>query len=164
MDNKTLSTISENIKAKLDANMQDAFERFVVAGMKFLYKDDRTHAMSMQAIEESENKAVGVGEGVATIMMLLNQKARGKLPWEAGVAAGYALVCEALDFVEQKYGTPIDNTTIDTAMKAYAEKLMTMMKINDKTIGVMQQEAQKHAQDPRVRQAYKQKFGQEIPS
>ena len=163
MKNQMLLQVAEQQKSKLDQNMQDAFERIVLAGMDFLYKNDSTSAMSLKTITQAEDKPVAVGEGVATVMLVLAIKSRGRMPWEAGVLAGYALVCDALDFVEQKGMLKVDNAVTDTAMQAYGEKLMSLLHIDSGKVQRLAEQAQAHAQDPGIRAAYKQKFGQEIP-
>lgn len=162
MKNEMLFKIAEGQKNKLDANMQDAFERIVLAGMEFMYKNEQTSGESIREVEESDDKPLAIGEGVATIMLLLSHKSKGTMPWEAGVMAGYALVCEALDFFEQKGLLPADTTAIDTAMKAYADKLMALLGVDDKRISEMSEMAKTHAKDPKIQAAYKQKYGQEI--
>ena len=163
MKNQLLFQVAEGQKNKLDKNMQDAFERIVLAGMDFMYRDDKTYAISMQQIEQAQDKPTAVGEGVAIIMRMLSDKSRNKMPWEAGVLAGYALVCEALDFAEGKGLIQVDNAVIDTAMLAYSEKLMNLMGVTNEKVQQLSDQAQQHAKDPKIRAAYKQKFGQEIP-
>lgn len=159
MKNQALANIAEAQKAKLNKNMQDAFERIVLAGMDFIYKNEQTSAMSMQTIEKAESVPVGVGEGIAMIIMLLLSKSRGKMPMEAGVMAGYALVCEGLDFVEQKGILKVTNDEIDTAMGAYAQKLMNTLKITDAQVSKLKDHADQASQDPKIRAAYTEKYG-----
>lgn len=161
MKNETLATIAEAQKAKLDPNMQDAFERIVLAGMKFLYKDDDTHAMAVKDLQSAESIPIGVGEGIATILMLLLQKSRGTMPMEAGIMAGYALVCEGLDFVEQKGMLKVDNAAIDTAMTTYAQEVMELMQIDEEKITQLKEHSQSVQNDPDIRSSFKEKFGQD---
>ena len=142
MKNPNLFKIASGQKAKLDPNMQEAFERIVLAGMAFLYKDDSTSSMSLKEIEQAQDKPQAIGEGIATVMLFLSGKSKNSMPWEAGVLAGYALVCEALDYAEQKGMVTVDNTTIDAAMEAYGQKLMNLMKIDNNQVRELTAKAQ----------------------
>ena len=142
MKNQQLGQIANDIKGKLDANMQEAFERIVIAGMEFFYRDDATHEMSLKFIEQAADIPAAVGEGVATIMVMLGQKSKNSMPWDAGIAAGYALVCEALDYLEQKGAVQVDGGVIDAAMQSYAENVMGLLGITDEQVSQMSAQAQ----------------------
>lgn len=147
MKNQQLGKIAEDMKGKLDANMQEAFERIVIAGMEFFYRDDSTHEMSLKYIEQAADIPTAVGEGVATIMVMLGQKSKDSMPWDAGIAAGYALVCEALDYLEQKGAVQVDSGVIDAAMQSYAENVMGLLGITDEQVSQMSAQAQAAAPD-----------------
>ena len=142
MKNQMLFSIAQGQKEKLDPNMQDAFERIVLAGMEFMYANEQTAALSERAISEAEDKPTAIGEGVAGIMLNLSSKSKNSMPWEAGVIAGYALVCDALDSAEQKGLLQVDGTSVDTAMQAYGQKLMDLMGISTDRVHSMMAEAQ----------------------
>lgn len=142
MKNQQLSSIADQIKAKLKPDLQDAFERIVVAGMEFLYADDATHELAMRHIEEAADVPTAVGEGIASVMVMLGQKSNNTMPWDAGIAAGYALVCEALDFLEQKGSIQVDGGVIEAAMQAYVEQVLGLLGISNDQVSQLTAKAQ----------------------
>lgn len=83
----------------MDGKMGDAYDRVVTAGMKMLYSPD--NAKMMQEIITNEDVPIAnkLGEGIANLLVMMDNTGNGTIPKEVLVPAGVALMFEAADYL-----------------------------------------------------------------
>jgi len=90
-----LAQMTNNMTGK----MGDAYDRVVTAGMKMLYSKDNAQMMQELIGNEEipvENK---LGEGIANLMVMMDNTGNGTIPKEVLVPAGITLMFEAADYL-----------------------------------------------------------------
>lgn len=89
----------EQMAAMMDGKMGDAYDRVVTAGMKMLYSPD--NAKMMQEIITNEDVPIAnkLGEGIANLLVMMDNTGNGTIPKEVLVPAGVALMFEAADYL-----------------------------------------------------------------
>jgi len=89
----------EQMAAMMDGKMGDAYDRVVTAGMKMLYSPD--NAKMMQEIIGNDEVPVAnkLGEGIANLLLMMDNTGNGTIPKEVLVPAGVALMFEAADYL-----------------------------------------------------------------
>lgn len=83
----------------MDGKMGDAYDRVVTAGMKMLYSPE--NAKMMQEIITNEDVPIAnkLGEGIANLLVMMDNTGNGTIPKEVLVPAGVALMFEAADYL-----------------------------------------------------------------
>lgn len=89
----------EQMAAMMDGKMGDAYDRVVTAGMKMLYSPE--NAQMMQEIIGNDELPVAnkLGEGIANLLVMMDNTGNGTIPKEIMVPAGVALMFEAADYL-----------------------------------------------------------------
>lgn len=112
----------QQAQAKLDESVtnQDAYERIVKAAMKAVY-DKNVFDRITKGLVEAEDPIADIAKGVIAIIGMLAGRAQGKMPPDAALQAGFALLLNALDFAEQAGLVEINNETVERAATEYIE-------------------------------------------
>jgi hypothetical protein len=90
--------VSDNIK--MPPELQEAYERVVIAGMKVMFSEESHRAM-LKELERPGPMDQRLGKGVAGLMLLLFKESNGTMPPAVIVPAGVKLLMEAVDFMRQ---------------------------------------------------------------
>lgn len=99
--------VSDNIN--MPPELQEAYERVVVAGMKVMFSKESHRAM-LKELERPGPMDQRLGKGVAGLMLLLFKESNGTMPPAVIVPAGVKLLMEAVDFMrETGLGDPTNN-------------------------------------------------------
>jgi hypothetical protein len=99
--------VSDNIN--MPPELQEAYERVVVAGMKVMFSKESHRAM-LKELERPGPIDQRLGKGVAGLMLLLFKESNGTMPPAVIVPAGVKLLMEAVDFMrETGLGDPTNN-------------------------------------------------------
>lgn len=125
----------EDIKAKLmqtlPQNMQQVFQRVIVAGQKIMY-DDQAQSMAMAEMKKEGDPAFHLGKVIAALIMMMWQKSNGTLPPEIIPYAILYLMAEATDFLNQA-GTQITKEQVGDATEYALAIIMRKFKIDQAT-------------------------------
>ena len=117
-DELTPEVIKQNIK--LPANLQEAYDRIVLAGKKIIFNKD-TNKLVLDAIKGEGSLGVRLGKGISTLMLLLYRESQETMPPSLIVPAGVCLLGEAADFLRKGKIEPINNNVIAEAIQVFIE-------------------------------------------
>lgn len=89
----------EQMRNMLDGKLGDAYDRVLTAGMKMMYSADNSKVMQSIITDESIPIANKLGEGIANLLVMMDNQGNGTIPKEILVPVGVALMFEASDYL-----------------------------------------------------------------
>lgn len=96
---------------KLPPELQNAYERVVVAGMKMMFSKE-TNKYFLQVLEGKGSMAEKLGNGVAELVLMLFMQSNKTMPPQVIVPAGTELVVQAADFIKKSGLAKVTNRDI----------------------------------------------------
>lgn len=120
-DELTLEAVKQNIQ--MPPELQEAYERVVIAGMKMMF-DQKTHRAMLAELNKQGPMGDKLGRGVAGLLLLLFQESNGTLPPAVMIPAGMELIMQAVDFVRRGELAEVTNEDIGRAIEVL---IMTLM-------------------------------------
>jgi hypothetical protein len=102
-----------NVKATIPANLHDAVDRVVAAGMRYLYSPAMREEV-MAAVQSQEPMPQKLASNVAGLLLTLDNQTQGGIPVEALFPAGVELLGEAGE-VMAKAGQSVSQEDWNTA-------------------------------------------------
>ena len=113
-DDLTKEAVEKNIK--MPPELQEAYERVVIAGMKVMFSKESHRAM-LKELQREGPMDQRLGKGIAGLMLLLFKESNGTMPPAVIIPAGMKLMMEAVDFMrETGLGQPT-NAEIGSGMQ-----------------------------------------------
>ena len=113
-DDLTKKSVEENIK--MPPELQEAYERVVIAGMKVMFSKE-SHKAMLKELQREGPMDQRLGKGIAGLMLLLFKESNGTMPPAVIIPAGMKLMMEAVDFMrETDLGQPT-NAEIGSGMQ-----------------------------------------------
>ena len=102
----------EKVQASLalPPNLQEPYQRVVLAGMKVMFSKE-THSTMIEELNKPGAMGKKLGEGIAGLMLLLFQQSRKTMPPQLLIPAGTYLLAQAADFAK-KSGQPVTNADV----------------------------------------------------
>lgn len=94
----TPETIDKNIK--VPAELQEAYERVVVAGMKIMYSKE-SHRVMLEEIKRPGPMGQRLGKGITGLMLLIIKESNNTVPPAVIIPAGIKLLMETVDFLRK---------------------------------------------------------------
>lgn len=110
----TPEAVQQNIK--MPPELQEAYERVVIAGMKVMFSKD-THRIMLKEMQKEGPIADRLGKGVAGLMLLLFKESNQTMPPQVIIPAGIELMMQAVDFMRKTGMDKITNKDIGGAMQ-----------------------------------------------
>jgi len=156
-DQDPVQALADAAARKVPPKYQDAFQRVVLAGRKFMYGDDQTHALMVKALSGAEDPVQAVGAGVTQLMALLAQESRNTIPEPVFAPASLALMAEALDYVGQTQQREITKDDVARATQSFADSMLKASGIDEKGFSAVADKTMALMQDPRAAQLIQQK-------
>ena len=101
--------IKQNIQ--MPPELQEAYERVVIAGMKVMFSKN-THQMMLQQLQQGGTMGEKLGKGVAGLLLLLFKQSNATMPPQVIIPAGVELVGQAADFLKQSGMAEVTNEDI----------------------------------------------------
>lgn len=83
----------------MDDKMGNAYDRVLTAGMKMLYSKDSAQVISDLIESEEVPMPNKLGEGVANLVVMMDNQGNGTIPKEVLIPVGVALMFEAADYL-----------------------------------------------------------------
>ena len=83
----------------MDDKMGNAYDRVLTAGMKMLYSKDSAQVISDLIESEEVPMANKLGEGIANLLVMMDNQGNGTIPKEVLIPVGVALMFEAADYL-----------------------------------------------------------------
>lgn len=146
--NPLLQKVEQQSRAKVPQDQLAAYDKIVKAGAKVMYSE-RMHGMLLNQLKAQGNPAMIAGAGVAKLLGILMNQAKGTMPMKAGIPAATALLCEALDMLEQLGRIKVDNDTISEAMQSLGSSLLQLFGVTPAKLDMLlKKQGQPVAQTP----------------
>lgn len=90
--------VSKNIKMPPD--LQKAYDRVVIAGMKVMFSSE-SHRVMLAEIQKPGPLGDRLGKGIAGLMLMLFKESNKTMPPAVMIPAGVKLLMEAVDFLRK---------------------------------------------------------------
>lgn len=103
-------------KITVPPELQDAYERVVLAGMKMMFSE-QTHELMLKEFERGGPIAKRLGEGTAGLLLLLFKQTNGNMPPQVLIPAGTDLLVQAADFVRKAGLEKVTNKDIGDGLE-----------------------------------------------
>ena len=88
----------ENMRGFMDEKQRNAFDRVVVAGKKMLYAPESAQVVQSLMMDDQIPMANKLGEGIANLMVMMDNQGNGTIPKEIMIPAGIVVMFEAADY------------------------------------------------------------------
>ena len=88
-----------NMVKVMAPEMRDAYERVLTAGKKMMYAPETAEAVHGLILDDSIPMANKLGEGVANLMIMLDNQGNGTIPKDVLIPVGVTLIFEAVDYM-----------------------------------------------------------------
>lgn len=89
----------EQMRSLLDGKLGQAYDRVTTAGMKMMYSPDNAELLHSLVTDESIPVANKLGEGIANLLVMMDNQGNGTIPKEILVPVGVTLMFEAADYL-----------------------------------------------------------------
>ena len=113
--------ITENIK--MPPELQEAYERVVIAGMKVMFSKE-SHKLMLDELQKEGPVGQKLGMGIAGLMLLLVKESNNTIPPEVIIPAGVNLLSRAADFIRKSEIEKITNADIGDAMEVMISTIL----------------------------------------
>ena len=120
-DDLSVETIKENIK--MPPELQEAYERVVIAGMKVMFSKE-SHKLMLDELQKEGPVGQKLGMGIAGLMLLLVKESNNTIPPEVIIPAGVNLLSRAADFIRKSEIEKITNADIGNAMEVMISTIL----------------------------------------
>jgi hypothetical protein len=150
----------QQAQAKLEEGVADRerYDKLVKAGTRVIY-DQGTFAQLSKGIAESEDPVGDVTKGLSALLNILAHKARGTIPHDVFLQAGFALLLDALDFMEQAGLVKVDKSVLAQATKEFIDALMPTVGLTPEKLSAALQSVKGTLSNPQQMAAYQQSKG-----
>lgn len=103
--------------------LQNAYERVVVAGMKVMFSKE-TNKYVLKAIEGEGTNGEKLGNGVAELLIMLFAQSNKTMPPQVIIPAGTELVVQAADFVKKAGLMKVTNQDIGDGIQVMISQVL----------------------------------------
>lgn len=121
-----LQQAEDGIKSKVPADMQDALEKVVHAGLTILYSPKLEQQRNAR-IAGTQDPAKEAGEGAARMISNLFQQSGKKMPIAVAMPASMILAFEYLDLIGKAGKAEITPDLIAAATKSVADNVLPLL-------------------------------------
>lgn len=83
----------------MDPKQADAYDRVTAAGMKMMYAPDNAEMIQGLIMDEQVPVPNKLGEGIANLLVMMDNQGNGSIPKEILVPVGVTLMFEAADYL-----------------------------------------------------------------
>ena len=123
--NPLLQKTEQASRDKVAPDQKAAYDKIVAAGVKLMYSE-KLHKMLLEQLRQPGDPATVAGQGVAKLLGIMMNQAKGAFPMKAGIPAATALLCEALDMLDQLGKIKVTNDTVSAAMQSLGSSLLQL--------------------------------------
>lgn len=123
----------EQMREMLDGQLGDAYDRVLTAGMKMLYAAENAEVMQKLIMDDSIPLPNKLGEGVANLIVMMDNQGNGTIPKEILAPVGIALLFEATDYLFE-LGIEATEDDLGTAIELMITGIFIGFGIDPKTI------------------------------
>lgn len=97
-DDLTPEAVKNGIK--IPPELQEAYDRVVVAGMKIMFSKE-THRIMLKEMQKEGPVAQRLGTGIAGLMLIMVKESNDTMPPQIIIPAGIELMMQAVDFMKK---------------------------------------------------------------
>lgn len=127
-DDLSVEQVSQQIK--MPPQLQEAYERVVLAGMKLLF-DKNTNQLAIKQYQSIEGGVADrLGKSIAGLLATLFRQSNQTMPPQVIIPAGVELLMQAADFIRKTKLEPINNKDIGDAMDVMVTSVLQMFKLD----------------------------------
>lgn len=101
---------------QIPPDMQEAYDRVVVAGMKLMFSKE-THRIMLKEMQKQGPLSQRLGRGVAGLMLIMVKESNNTMPPQIIIPAGVELLMQAVDFMKKTDMATPTNEEIGQAMQ-----------------------------------------------
>lgn len=112
----TAEAINQNIQ--MPPELQEAYERVVIAGMKIMFSKE-SHRLMLKEMQKGGPVADRLGKSVAGLMLIMIKESNNTMPPQVIIPAGLELMMQAVDFMRQTGIQKVTNQDIGDAMQVF---------------------------------------------
>ncbi len=105
-----------NMVKVMPPQMRDAYQRVVVAGKKMMYAPETAEAIQGIILDDEVPMANKLGEGVANLVVMMDNQGNGTIPKDILVPVGVTLMFEAADYLFE-VGMEVTEKDLSDAME-----------------------------------------------
>ena len=105
-----------NMVKVMPPEMRDAYQRVVVAGKKMMYAPETAEAIHGIILDDKIPMANKLGEGVANLVVMMDNQGNGTIPKDVLVPVGVTLMFEAADYLFE-VGMEVTEADLSDAME-----------------------------------------------
>lgn len=134
---------------------RESYDKIMESAMRVIY-DKKVFEKIVKGIEESDNPVEDAAKGVVAILGAMAEKAQGTIPPEAAIQAGYSVLLDALDFMEQAGVLEIDKDAIARATMEYFETLLPSIGLTAEKLSAAMEQVKGVVSDPKKMSEYQQ--------
>jgi hypothetical protein len=114
---------SVDSKIKVPAELQEAYEKVVVAGMKIMYSKE-SHRVMLEEIKRPGPMGERLGKGITGLMLLMIKESNNTMPPAVVIPAGIKLMMEAVDFLRKTGIADPTNEEIGQGMETFISMIL----------------------------------------
>jgi hypothetical protein len=115
----------EGVRQGMDIppDLQEGFDRVVLAGMKVMF-DEKTHGMVLEQLEGPGPMAQKLGQGMAGLMLMLFKESNQTMPPQLLIPCGIELLMQAVDFVKRGGLGKVTDKEVGEAMQIMIDVIL----------------------------------------
>lgn len=113
-DDLDTETIKNNIQ--MPPELQEAYDRVVIAGMKVMFSKE-SHKLMLDELQKKGPIGQKLGMGIAGLMLVLFKESNETIPPQVIIPAGVNLLSRAADFIRKSGIDNITNADVGDAME-----------------------------------------------
>lgn len=110
----------EQMRKMLDGKTGDAYDRVLTAGMKMMYAPQSAEMITTLLEDEKLPMPNKLGEGIANLVVMMDNQGNGTIPKEVIVPVGVALMFEAADYLYE-LGVTVTDEDLSGALELLIE-------------------------------------------
>jgi hypothetical protein len=114
-------TVDQNIK--MPPELQEAYDRVVIAGMKIMFNKD-SHKLVLKELQRKGPLSKKLGMGIAGLLLILFKESNESMPPAVMIPAGVKLLMQAADFLRETKLEKVTNKDIGDAMEVMITTLL----------------------------------------
>lgn len=119
------SLTPESVRQGMDIpeDLQDGFDRVVLAGMKVMFSEE-THAQVLQQLEGQGPISDRLGKGIGGLMLMLFKESNQTMPPQLMIPCGMELLMQAVDFVKRGGLAKVTDKDVGDAMQIMIDVIL----------------------------------------
>lgn len=122
-DSSAVTPDSVRAKLNIPADMQDGYQRIVLAAKKVMYSEQMKPQMQ-ELLKGPGTMGEKIGKGVVALMAILYSQSNNTLPPQLIIPAATELVAEAADFLS-KAGMKVSDDDVAEGMATMVEEILS---------------------------------------